>query len=336
MAAPTTSATSAKSRRFIGSHRLEHQPRIRDHPAAPAALDRGRRARRSRDLRRHRPHPDPGARRRDEPPLARRRLLAPVLDLRRARSHSPGKTGRRAPPTVSLRSPSPRPWPTSPSSHLRGGDAPTAWRATSRSRATRGCRSRARSRPGTPPPRSRSRPASATCRRRPPSRCARSPRCRLLARPHRRALSRRRARRRPDRHRTGAAHDTRSPAAGPVGWPASGAGCRASRSRPAPSTDWSMELSFPAAGPCPRPIQPTLTVHFCRRQKHLATILQPPRPGGHRPVGMKSRQFQRAGVTGWALLSRRGPAGIMRCSTKCRGRDFIPSGRCRGGSGAVP
>ena len=41
-------------------------------------------------------------------------------------------------------------------------------------------------------------------------------------------------------------------------------GRRASRSRPAPSTDWSMELSFPAAGPGSRPIQPTPTVQFDR------------------------------------------------------------------------
>ncbi len=61
VAAPTTSATRAASRRLIGSRLLEHQRRIRD---APAALDRGRRAPGSRDLRRHRAHPDAVARRR--------------------------------------------------------------------------------------------------------------------------------------------------------------------------------------------------------------------------------------------------------------------------------
>ena len=58
VAAPTTSATNAASRRLIRSHlRDERQRRIRGHPAAPTRLDRGRRAPRPRDLRRHRPHP---------------------------------------------------------------------------------------------------------------------------------------------------------------------------------------------------------------------------------------------------------------------------------------
>ena len=79
---------------------VESAPR----PRRPA-LDRGRRAPGSRDLRRHRPHPDPGARRRDEPPLARRRLLAPVADLRRAaRTRREEGPAAAPPPRGSLRS----------------------------------------------------------------------------------------------------------------------------------------------------------------------------------------------------------------------------------------
>ena len=84
--------------------------------------------------------------------------------------------GRRAAGLAgSFRSRSRRPSSTSLSSPSYAGGAPTGSREKSRSHATSGCRSRARSRPDTRPPPSRSRPASATCRRRPALRCGFSP-----------------------------------------------------------------------------------------------------------------------------------------------------------------
>ena len=184
------------------------EPRV---PAAPAPLDRGRRARGPRDLRRHCPHPDPGARQRDEPPLARRRLLAPLADLRRAaRAHRgadrpPGSNhgarfawghrDRGEPRCQAARTAAtPRP--------SRGGRAARAPRTHAglalvpvRALRRRLCvRDRRRPRPA-----GGSHPAARSRRAR-----------RLLARPHRRALPGGRAGRRHDGHRAGTAHDTRT------------------------------------------------------------------------------------------------------------------------------
>ena len=148
--------------------------------SGPAAgkppLDRGRRAPRSRDLRGRCPHPQPGARRRDEPPVARRRLLAPLVHLRRAARACRGKD----------RPPRGRPGAGFARGHRGGGQhrgqaaraaatpGPSGGRGPTR--APRADAELARPfPPGTPPPPLRSRPASATSRRRPPSRCARSP-----------------------------------------------------------------------------------------------------------------------------------------------------------------
>ena len=205
-------------------------------PATPAALGRGRRAPGPRDLRRHRPHPDPGARRRDEPALARRRLLAPLAGLRRA-----ARTRRRK-----HRPPGGRPGP-----------------RFARGQRDRGQRRGQAARPAAPPgPSGRRGPARAPradaelalvslrpLRRRLRVRDRRRPRVaggrstaartrragRIFARPHRRPLPRRRAGRRPDRHRTGTAHDIRGrpPPARPHGL------------RPVRPC----ELPFPVAGP---------------------------------------------------------------------------------------
>ena len=138
-------------------------------PAAATGLDRGCGAARSRHLRRRRPHPDAGARRRDEPPVAGGRLLAPVRDRRRvARRHGRAARDGVRRFTVSPRSGSPRRSSTSRSSRSGGAGAPIALRKRSRSPATCACRCHARSRPVIPPEPSRSRPASATCRPRPP------------------------------------------------------------------------------------------------------------------------------------------------------------------------
>ena len=197
VAAPTTSVMAAASRRLM-----------RSFPRERGELARGRRPRRPRDLRGDRSHADPRARSGDEPAVARRRLLealAALGDGARARGRAERASRRRRRPRVARgHVDSSSTWR---SSRSGAGGAPTGWRETCRSRGTCGCRSRARSHPGTPRPPSRSRPASGTCR---PSAAvplrALAAAGRLLARPHRRALSRRRAGRRPDRHDARAAH----------------------------------------------------------------------------------------------------------------------------------